>query len=347
VRETRAHAGAGRSSPAGAASGRTQARALGQLPATAALARLATPQRAAHLAALQRTAGNAAVGRALRRPAGVQRAVLQRDALQPGDTAPQDDVDRAAGGRARSNVLFGRQCQPYTNSWEAAYQRTRLRLEVPQIVEWSISSPASPDAAAVWRRYLDGTGGTETHDGIADPSDRIAAAFAADERHAPAEDVILARIQALVPSLLPRLAGRSTVNLTLDELGIPDSVRRVAPYYDSDAFTIAANLAGGIGTSDFGTDSRRIDGTVTLDKVVAPDNRLYCGVQVRAEFDWTIRDAIDFCPGNAGNPYLQEWLTIPMSRLEATGLARDVGLLVRFRRVRYDARREYRNPDVQ
>jgi outer membrane protein OmpA-like peptidoglycan-associated protein len=269
---------------------------------------------------------------------------VQRDDLRPGDTAPQDDIDRAAGGRARSNVLYGRQCEPY-NSFDAAIEQARLLLVVPNIVEYSISSPASGDAANVWRRYLRGTGGMETHDGVADAGDRIATAFRADERHAPDEDRILAQVQTLVPGLLPRLSGQSSLTLTLDELGITN--RDANPNYDSDAFTIGANLAGGIGSSDFGVDSRRIDGNVSFEKTVDPHNRLWCQIQVRAEFVWTVRDGIDFCPGNAGNPFLQEWLTIPMSRLEASGVARDVGVLVRFKRVRYDVPREFPNPDLQ
>lgn len=269
---------------------------------------------------------------------------VQRDDLQPGDTGPQDDIDRAAGGRARSNILYGRQCEPY-NSVQTAMEQARLLLVVPNIVEYSISSPASGDAANVWRRYLRGTGGMETHDGVADPADRIATAFRVDERHAPAEDRILTQVQSLVPGLLPRLSGQSSRTLTLDELGVTG--RDANPDYDSNAFTIGANLAGGIGSSDFGVDSRRIDGSVTFEKSVDPGNRLWCRIQVRAEFVWTVRDGIDFCPGNAGNPFLQEWLTIPMSRLEASGAARDVGILVRFTRVRYDIPREFPNPDLQ
>jgi hypothetical protein len=325
---------------------------------------------AAEILRLQASAGNAAVARTLARRCAcggrlepgegecaeckqgrLARAgnVLQRDALQAGDTAPQDAVDRRAGGRARSSWIYGRQCDPYTDRAEADRQLYRLRWEVPLLVESVVQGPAAADAAAAWRRYLSGSGGTLTHDGIANPSDRVAADFARDDRHRPAEDPILtwvgnqSRLRELV---LPRLAGTSSVTLTLDELRVPDSMRWANPYYDSDYSTVEANLAGGIGESDFGTDSRRIDGSVTFEKTVDGSNRLWCSVRPRAEFIWTVRDGIDFCPGNSG-AWHQEWLTIPMSRLEATGRVRDVGLLVRFRRVRYDTPQSFPNPDFQ
>ena len=136
------------------------------------------------------------------------------------------------------------------------------------------------------------------------------------------------------------------MTLTFDELGVPGNLRKPVPDYDNNAFTVAANLAGGIGSSDFGVDSRDLGGSLSFEKVVDPTNRMWCSIRVRGEFEWVIRDGIDFCPGNAGNT-LQEAVTIPMSRLEATGLEKDVGLFVRFRRVRNDLSTEsFRNPDI-
>src|SRR5215470_1108170 len=222
------------------------------------------------------------------------RPVVQRDELQPGDTAPQDAVDIAAGGRARSNLIFGRQCEPHTTRIEAYYEQGRLLVLVPQVVYVLVGGPAAGDVAAIWRRYLNGTGGLETHDGVADPADRIAQAFRLNELHAPAEDAILAQVQSHIPGLLPRLAGQPSLRLSLDDLGIGSSLRDVAPNYDSQPYTVPGNLAGGIGTSDFGVDSRHIDGQVDFEKVVDPNNPLWCNIRVRAEFQWTVRDGIDF-----------------------------------------------------
>jgi hypothetical protein len=70
-----------------------------------------------------------------------------------------------------------------------------------------------------------------------------------------------------------RPAGPPALTFSFDDLGVPPELRQADPFYDGDAFTVAANLAGGIGESDFGRDSRRIEGRVTLDKRPDPSNR--------------------------------------------------------------------------
>jgi hypothetical protein len=275
-------------------------------------------------------------------------AVLARDELRPGDTAPQDDVDRAAGGRARSNTVFGRQCEPYENPWYDPFEATRNQAAmltlVPSAVFATVRSPAASDCAAIWVRYLTGGGGVAAHDGIKNPGDRLATAFAGDDRHEPMEDVVIRWVESNMSKLLPQLKGPPSVTRTFDELGVPKSMCvNLAPDYDNDAFTPGANLAGGLGSSDFGADSRSFDGRVTFDKT--PHGGL-CEIRPRFEFDWHVLDGVDFCPGNAGNVF-QEALTIPMSRLEASGIAKDVGIDIRFRRIRNDAPRMFPNPDSE
>ena len=147
--------------------------------------------------------------------------------------------------------------------------------------------------------------------------------------------------------VLPRLAGVRSVTMSLDELGVPANLRQPDPPYDNRAGTVAANLAGGLGSSDAGPDQRHLDGKLTFEKFVDDDNRLWCTIQVRGEFEWIVNDGIDFCPGNAGNSD-QEYLTIPLSRLEASGVARDLGIDVRFQRSRAEVLPgKFPNPDVQ
>jgi hypothetical protein len=208
----------------------------------------------------------------------------------------------------------------------------------------TVRSPAASDCAAIWVRYLTGGGGVAAHDGIKNPGDRLATAFAGDDRHEPMEDVVIRWVESNMSKLLPQLKGPPSVTRTFDELGVPKSMCvNLAPDYDNDAFTPGANLAGGLGSSDFGADSRSFDGRVTFDKT--PHGGL-CEIRPRFEFDWHVLDGVDFCPGNAGNVF-QEALTIPMSRLEASGIAKDVGIDIRFRRIRNDAPRMFPNPDSE
>ena len=83
-----------------------------------------------------------------------------------------------------------------------------------------------------------------------------------------------------------------------------------------------------IGSSAAGDDYRKITyGNVTLEKTVLFGNTGYVSVELTPRYE--VFDAIDFCPGDCGS-YAEQWVTIPMSRLEASGAAYDVPFKVRF-----------------
>jgi hypothetical protein len=96
----------------------------------------------------------------------------------------------------------------------------------------------------------------------------------------------------------------------------------------------AANLAGdtgrgGNGSDIFGDDDRVMGGEVEI--IVVDRNpstgywtgRIHYGPRIH------VKDTVDFCPGNMG-PFPLPNVTIPMSRLEATGLTRDVPITIDY-----------------
>ncbi|WP_280323445.1 DUF4157 domain-containing protein [Pseudomonas sp. BN102] len=100
------------------------------------------------------------------------------------------------------------------------------------------------------------------------------------------------------------------------------------PINYSNPLSIAGHIAGNIGSSDAGDDYRKITyGNVTLEKTVLMGNTGYVSVELTPRYE--VFDAIDFCPGDCGS-YAEQWVTIPMSRLEASGAAYDVPFKVRF-----------------
>lgn len=93
------------------------------------------------------------------------------------------------------------------------------------------------------------------------------------------------------------------------------------PINYANPFTVAGHVAGGIGSSDAGDDYRKITyGVVTLERVPVIGNTGY--VKVDLTPDYEVFDAIDFCPGDCGSP-AEQIVTVPMSRLEASGRAYD------------------------
>ena len=99
------------------------------------------------------------------------------------------------------------------------------------------------------------------------------------------------------------------------------------PINYSNPFAIAGHIAGGIGSSDAGPDYRKVSGGVTLEKVPLIGSAGYVSVETSLHYE--IGDAVDFCPGDCGSPAEQP-VTVPMSRLEASGEAYDVPFKVTF-----------------
>jgi hypothetical protein len=91
-------------------------------------------------------------------------------------------------------------------------------------------------------------------------------------------------------------------------------------------FDIPGHLAGGEGSGGGGADTREVRGDV----IVRMDAQ--GAVTATSDFTYIVNDTVDFVPGDSGGG-LEEVLTIPLSRLEATGpsWANDVPFDVEFK----------------
>src|SRR4029079_15402800 len=98
-------------------------------------------------------------------------------------------------------------------------------------------------------------------------------------------------------------------------------------------------LFGGVGASEYGPDTRRVDGTVELTKEPdASGNRLWVQVRPRVNLHWHITDGVDFCPGNTGEraAFIVRQSVLNLSWLEASGMARDIYVEADYDRIRND-----------
>jgi hypothetical protein len=92
--------------------------------------------------------------------------------------------------------------------------------------------------------------------------------------------------------------------------------------------TIPGIVAGGISSGPGSIDSR----TASFKQVLLRRSEVggrTTGLRLRVQFHFVVKDAIDFCPGNPGNA-LQQIITIPLSRLEASKLAFSVPFEVHY-----------------
>jgi hypothetical protein len=90
----------------------------------------------------------------------------------------------------------------------------------------------------------------------------------------------------------------------------------------SNPFDIPGHIAGGVGSGDASVDSRDLSGDLIIRRQLDVSGTT-TGFEVISDFHYHCHDTVDFCPGQAGSG-LEQNLTIPLSRLEATGMAHDV-----------------------
>jgi Domain of unknown function (DUF4157) len=92
-----------------------------------------------------------------------------------------------------------------------------------------------------------------------------------------------------------------------------------APFSFGGFSTIPAIVAGGVSPSADVPESRTISAKQVLLRR-SESGGVTTGAQLRVQFHFVVKDAIDFCPGNMGG-FLASYITIPLSRLEASGMA--------------------------
>ena len=125
----------------------------------------------------------------------------------------------------------------------------------------------------------------------------------------------------------PPLRDSSPAMMSLSNF-LSSSEMENRPINYSNPFSVAGHIAGGIGSSAAGDDYRKITyANVILEKTTLIGSTGYVSVELTPHYE--VFDAIDFCPGDCGSP-LEQLITVPMSRLEASGAAYDVPFKVIF-----------------
>lgn len=139
-------------------------------------------------------------------------------------------------------------------------------------------------------------------------------------------DYLMLALWAVLPDHCATLPADAWLDLSVAQL-FPQFVLEQLVNWDR-AFDLPANIAGGVGHSDAGLDTRRLSGSVAFLRTTDSDARTV-GIRVAPHFHLTVTDAIDFCPGDPG-AILERLFTIPMSRLEESGHAYDRPFIVEF-----------------
>lgn len=244
-------------------------------------------------------------------------ATLSRLEGRPGEAA-QRGAERTSGQRGG----IGAFCQPY-EWWEypqAARDKAFLIGALPAV---STGMFGTTEVGAIWLQFV--AGGSPSRRSYATPGNPIVEGFRMAEVTSREHDTVLGEIESAVAASPPALAGGET-EVPVSSLGITTS--RSINW--SNPYDIPGHLAGGQSGGAGGADTRTVQGSVFLSQATQADGST--SLVMRSDVEFVVNDTVDFCPGGAGSG-LEQALTVPLSRLEATGptWAVDVPFDVRFK----------------
>lgn len=236
-------------------------------------------------------------------------------------------------------------CQPFPDIVSAEVLRDGMSIVVPRLCA---AKTLCPEVKPVWETYFAATSkpfqfddpsgcvvkGAKTDPDASAEANRIAKGHLEDIL-----DNLPITLQGVKPSAFP-FPGRPIAERRMP-LGdaIAQKLRGFLHHpsiiYNAALFNGAANIAGGAGIegkgSDiFGDDDRLVGGTVIIEvNAIDPTSGRMSG-QVRWRPHIHVKDTVDLCPGNLTNSIIIREFTVPMSKLEAMGLTRDVPFTIDY-----------------
>lgn len=217
-------------------------------------------------------------------------------------------------------------CKPYTAAELRALKDHQADRAMNELVNDYIAMFYGEEVADVMRQYLSPVG-SQPRLIFDDPAHKIVKDFIDNDVTRARQAQVLTAFKKNLKNNCPKLAPNVWTDVDVSSV-VPRSELDAGFSFSGPTIpTTPGILAGGISGSDFGMDSRSISGKVQMLRVVA--NGVTISVQLRTKFRFVVKDAFDFCPGAMGG-FPGTTMTIPMSRLEASGSAADVPFEVHY-----------------
>lgn len=221
-------------------------------------------------------------------------------------------------------------CQPFGSRAIARRCREYLLKSFIPLDE----SVFGAEVAGLWRYYLSRRHGESLRRRVfSAQSSQIVQGFVNSVTTAERQRQLVDRIKSALPLNCPSLAPGTPTDFPVNRFLSAEDLAYPINY--NQPFEIPGHIAGGVGSSDAGPDSRQVSGSVILRRDTDSAGRT-TGVHLTTGLRFVVLDAIDFCPGDPGTGQEQA-ITVPLSRLEMTGLflqdepfAYDVPFEVRF-----------------
>ncbi|MEZ5039259.1 MAG: hypothetical protein R2828_05190 [Saprospiraceae bacterium] len=208
-------------------------------------------------------------------------------------------------------------CVAYTSPTEVIASKIYLR---------TVLLPASAgmfggEVMSIWYQYLSGPSGRHFYkDGST-----IGNSFSTSEVIRNRTNHLM-RLTASRHHRLPITADNTWEDVAVAT--VFDPAELTYPINFSNPFDIPGHIAGGVSGGVLGMDSRELKGSISVFREVDGSGNLL-NLKLRSNFEFEVMDTVDFCPGGIGAG-IEQVLTIPLSRLEASGEAWDVPFQVNF-----------------
>jgi hypothetical protein len=232
-------------------------------------------------------------------------------------------------------------CKPFVDVDHAVSIWANLSNQIPI---GAAAATGCSEVKPVWEAYFEGTskpfafsnpGSCVVQAAKTDPDGSRAAKDSANGYFKNVVDQLPNTLRGVQPSPFSLDGHLATLRLPLEEAIGPHGTRYLhPPIVYNHPFNAAANIAGAVGTegegSDvFGDDDRKVGGPVIIEvDAIDPVTGMMSG-EVRWQPHVHAKDTVDFCPGNMGNSWQQSY-TVPMSKLEASGLTKDVPITIDY-----------------
>jgi outer membrane protein OmpA-like peptidoglycan-associated protein len=231
-------------------------------------------------------------------------------------------------------------CEPYTPELLAT---TKWHLWSTLFPDEAGSRTSCAEVTQVWNRYFAASGGRLTFDESANAGSCVVRSLKNDDDHLPHEDPHLRAVEAALPTLVAGMQpGESATRPLSQVVGTTPMHPQIVFNFNTRA---GGSLFGGVGDSEHGPDDRLQDGTIELETF---RDGAAMGVRSSVLFSYTLIDGVDFCPGNTGErapSAILPFVLRQVSKLEASGMARDVGLTARYTRRRFNVPRALPIPE--
>lgn len=244
-----------------------------------------------------------------------------------------DLADKPAGphsgftGESHCHPKF---CQPFADSADAAED---LLWAGPLILA-GIAKKISSRLVPLWYVYLQGGSSSQL-----DLTKNFGPDFTNSPTTAKATQFVVEELQKDISANHATLMGGSTV-ITLDFTArFASTIKRLedSNFDKSLNFNviadIAGNIAGGIGKDQnsiqLGAKPNRENDSREATFIAKLVRNADGSITITPRITYTVKDTIDLCPGNCGEPR-EQTATVPLSRFEATGLTGDVPIKIQF-----------------